>query len=78
MGTCVWGFRQWGCWQRGLVELSALGLGACCDWNLEERSKDQGRERSLVLTVAAAPGGDMSLEGRLRMKLKDWDLKGLV
>lgn len=55
-----------------------MGLGACCAWNLEERSKDQGRERSLVLTVAAVPGGDMSLEGRLRMELKDWDLKGLV
>ena len=61
-----------------LGELSALGLGVCWAWNWEGRSKDQGRERSLVLTVAAASGGDKSLEGRLRMELKDWDLKGLV
>ena len=54
------------------------GWGACWAWNLEGRSKDQGRERSLVLKVAAASGGDKSLEGRLRMELKDWDLKGLV
>lgn len=46
-----------------LGELSALGLGACCAWNWEGRSKDQGRERSLVLMVAAAPRGDESLEG---------------